>query len=126
MTAKKVQLVREKSMTRAQDDAAAEQRNRVAHEVTAEKEMSLQERDADAFADAKKPIGFNDRIGTVRHVRGMNANDDRKCGAVGPMTFVSDRRERAAALFHRKNAADEADDAEEMRKTQNVRPRREK
>jgi hypothetical protein len=27
---------------------------------------------------------------------------------------------------HRKNAADEADDAEEMRKTQNVRPRREK
>jgi hypothetical protein len=56
----------------------------------------------------------------------MNANDDRKCGAVGPMTLISDSRERAAALFHRKNAADEADDAEEMRKTQNVRPRGEK
>jgi hypothetical protein len=40
-------------MTRAQDDAAAEERNRVAHEVTAEEEVSLQEKDADAFADAK-------------------------------------------------------------------------
>jgi hypothetical protein len=42
------------------------------------------------------------------------------------MTFISESRERAAALFHCKNAADEVDDAEEMRKMQNVRPRREK
>jgi hypothetical protein len=41
-------------MTRAQDDAAAEERNRVAHEVAAEEEVSLQEKDADAFADAKR------------------------------------------------------------------------
>jgi hypothetical protein len=41
------------------------------------------------------------------------------------MTFISEPRERAAALFHRKNTADEADDAEEMEKTPNLRPRRE-
>jgi hypothetical protein len=40
-------------MTRAQDDAAADERNRVAHEAAADEEVSLQENDADAFTNPK-------------------------------------------------------------------------